>query len=63
MLDQLEAASGRTPADKARGLVPLDLDLLGRRIEGQWKWWPRRAAELRRDYWQSHLRELQLTLP
>lgn len=60
LLAGLETGSGRSAAQKARGLISLDLDLLGRRRDGQWKFWPRRRAELGKPYWQTHLAQLGL---
>ena len=57
-LQGLERAAGRTPALRMAGLVPLDLDVLGRKMEGaaHWKWLPRRQRDLQAAYLAPHLR-------
>lgn len=57
-LQGLERAAGRTPALRMAGLVPLDLDILGRRMEGavHWKCLPRRQRDLHASYLAPHLR-------
>lgn len=59
MLKSLEAGSGRSLALKAAGLVPLDLDLLGRaRTGADWRFAARRQRDLLASYMQGHLEEV-----
>jgi 7,8-dihydro-6-hydroxymethylpterin-pyrophosphokinase len=59
LLKSLEAQAGRSATLKAAGLVPLDLDLLGRaRIGQNWKFAARRQRDLSAAYMQTHLADV-----